>query len=103
MKAQEYINQMVVASTKHLISTEGIYSGKEGHMRFAREVGAAIPEFTTEEQKHFAQNSYGALYIKSCYLKPIISAKEWGVGLEQGKQKMLAISAEQTQRRNAIQ
>lgn len=87
MKLQEYFSQMSANSMQHLIAKEGLYSGKEGHLRFAHECGAAIPDFTEKEQKEFLSASYGALYVRACDLRPILDAKEWIAGLCVGRDK----------------
>lgn len=77
MTANEYLTRMNAAVGTALIIPGGIYSGREGHERFARECGYALNDFDEHERKEIMSASYGKLYVKHCNLKPILDAKEW--------------------------
>lgn len=84
MELQTWMNEMASSSFRHL-RPDGMYGclGKEGHLRFAREVGYCIPDMSEQEQKEFPSISYGALYVRACDLKPVLSGKEWATILTQ--------------------
>lgn len=76
-KARNYLDSMDSAIGAQLIAPEGLYSGRKGHERFARECGFALNDFCEEDRKEILSASYGKLYVKHCALKPILDAKEW--------------------------
>ena len=76
-KAKKYLDNMDNAIGTLLIEPDGIYSGREGHERFARECGYALNDFCESDRTEIASASYGKLYVKHCNLKPILDAKEW--------------------------
>lgn len=76
-KAKRYLDNMDNAIGTLLIEPDSIYSGREGHERFARECGYALNDFFESDQKEIVSASYGKLYVKHCNLKPILNAKEW--------------------------
>jgi hypothetical protein len=65
-----------------------IYSGRDGHLRMAREIGYALNDFSEDEQRDILQDSYSKLYVKHCNLKPILDAKEWMNEMRRGKDKI---------------
>lgn len=76
-KAKRYLDNMDNAIGTLLIEPDSIYSGREGHERFARECGYALNDFCESDQKEILSASYGKLYVKHYNLKPILNAKEW--------------------------
>lgn len=77
MTAKEYLDKMDMAIGEQLINPNSIYYGRNGHLRFARECGYALNDFTESEQKEILSASYSKLYVKHCVLKPILDAQEW--------------------------
>jgi len=74
--AQEYMNRMYQACGTKLIE-DGIYGGRDGHLRLAREIGVALNDFDPAGQAEIRSGSYSAIYVRGCSLKPILDAKEW--------------------------
>lgn len=84
-RAREYLFQMRSAIGVKLITPGGLYGGREGHLRLARECGFALNDFDAAGQKEIMTASYGTVYVTGCRLKPLLSAKEWRAGLITGK------------------
>ena len=76
-KAKKYLDNMDNVMGTLLIEPDSIYSGREGHERFARECGYALNDFDESDRTEIASASYGKLYVKHCNLKPILDAKQW--------------------------
>ena len=76
-KARNYLDQIDTEVGDKLVNPESIYSGREGHERFARECGYALNDFEESDRREILSASYGKLYVKHCCLKPILDAKEW--------------------------
>jgi hypothetical protein len=76
-KAADYMSRMHEALGTMLIDGHPTYSGRAGHLRLAREIGAALPDFEEKEQKDILTASYGAVYVRACNLRPLLDAKEW--------------------------
>jgi len=99
-KANKYLTEMRSAVYGRLNT---IYEGKERHLQFARECGAALPDFDEQEQKEILSASYGSIYIIGCNLKPILDAKEWITEMQKGKEKMLQYRIVRNKNGNIIQ
>ena len=76
-KAQEYMRKSGEACQRHLLDHNGLYFGREGHLRFAREFGYGLNDFNEQGQKEILSGSYSATYVRACNLKPILDAREW--------------------------
>ena len=74
--AQDYMDRIRQAAGTQLV-TDTIYGGREGHLRFARECGVALRDFEPEERDDIIHSGYSTVYVRACFLKPILSAKEW--------------------------
>lgn len=85
MTVNEYLDNMLTASGTKLVDGHSIYSGKSGHMRFARECGHALNDFSNMDQKQLLQVSYSRLYVRACFLKPLLNASEWIQAMIKGK------------------
>lgn len=83
-KSNEYMRGIKEACGTELIEPEGLYCGREGHLRLARECGYALNDFTEKEQDNILKSSYSTIYVIACHLKPILDAKEWIDGLTEG-------------------
>lgn len=86
------IYSAVMGNYQNLIANEGIYSGKEGCLRLAREYGAGLADFKTEaEIRNDISSSYSVLCVRLYNLKPPVDAKEWVMeiykGLERARRK----------------
>ncbi len=75
--AKAYMRNMREAVGTLLIEPGSLYSGREGHERFARECGYALRDFSEDGQKEILSGSYSTVYVSGCRLKPILDAKEW--------------------------
>lgn len=84
-EAEDYMSKMRSAVAHHLNNPDSIYYGREGHLRLARECGAALNDFDSAGQKAILSVSYGMIYVSGCNLKPILDAKEWISEMEYGK------------------
>lgn len=84
MTVKEYMDNIRNAAGTKLIESNGLYSGREGHIRFAHEVGCTLNDFDIKEQEEFLHNSYSSVYVRACFLKPILDAGEW-IGLLQSQ------------------
>lgn len=86
MTVKEYMDNIRNAAGTKLIESDGLYSGREGHIRFAHEVGCALNDFDAKEQEELLHSSYSKVYVRACFLKPILDAVEW-IGLLQSQIK----------------
>ena len=86
MTANDYMGQIYSACEDKLISG-GLYGGREGHLRLAREIGYALNDFDLNGQKTIISGSYSTIYVRACVLKPILDAKEWISELLCGKSR----------------
>ena len=77
LEAQDYIHRVKNAVGRHMIEPNGIYTGRDGHLRLARECGYALNDFNKEGQDEILSASYGGIYVIGCNLKPLLDAKEW--------------------------
>ena len=61
-----------------LLREGGIYAGREGCLRLAREYGCGLIDYRDDKKiKEDIQASYSTLCVRAYSLKPPISAKEW--------------------------
>lgn len=88
-RANDYMDNIKNAVGNKLVEPEGMYIGKDGHLRLAREVGYALADFNDKEVKHIKGSSYGNIYVIGCNLKPTLDAKDWIIGLEEGHKKAI--------------
>lgn len=84
-EAECYLSAMAAAIGTKLVEPASLYSGKEGHLRLARECGYALNDFDQEGQRLILSASYSHIYVKSCFLRPILSAKQWNRAMNAGK------------------
>lgn len=75
---QEYMSRIGRASARHC-AEGGLYAGKDGCLRLAREVGYALPDFSTRKSDLFDMMSrtYSGICVIAYNLKPPIDAKQW--------------------------
>jgi len=90
MTANEYMSGIYAACGDKLM-TEGLYSGKEGHLRLAREIGVALHDFDPKEQHDILLASYSCIYVRACFLRPVLDAKEWIKEMLKGKEKSASL------------
>lgn len=76
-EAVQYMHEMRQATGTHLVNPDSMYFGKQGHLRFAREMGHCLNDFNTEGQNEILHGSYSSVYVIGCNLKPLLDAKEW--------------------------
>ena len=84
MTTREYMDNIRNATGTKLIESDSLYFGREGHIRFAHEVGYALNDFDVKGQEELIHSSYSNVYIRACFLKPILYAGEW-IGLLQSQ------------------
>lgn len=84
-EAERYLSAMASAVGIKLAEPASLYSGKEGHLRLARECGYALNDFNQEGQRLILSASYSCIYVRSCFLRPVLSAKQWNRGMKAGK------------------
>lgn len=77
MTANEYMDNIFSACGDKLLAPDSPWSGKEGHLRLAREIGHALCDFTEKEQSEIIKASYSKIYVRACLIKPLLDAKEW--------------------------
>lgn len=72
---------------------DGLYVGVEGCKRFARETGAALPDFSRDEKdlKDMCSSTYSGICVIAYQLKPPINANEWYKNLRVGVSKAMEI------------
>ena len=88
-KAKEYMNKMYLAIGDKLVNPNSIYSGKEGHLRLAREMGCVLNDFTEQGRDEILKSSYSVIYVRGANLKPILDAREWINEMLKGYKKAL--------------
>jgi len=62
----------------------GAYSGKENHLKFARETGYSLTDFDEQAQQEILKCSYSVIYVRACDLKPLLNAKQWIAEMKKG-------------------
>ena len=74
----EYMSKISRAAMRHCVEG-GMYAGKEGCLRLAREVGYALPDFSIKKAELFEMMSrtYSGVCVIAYRLKPPVDAKEW--------------------------
>ena len=82
--AHKYMHAVSNAIGDKLINPDGIYYGREGHLRLARECGYALNDFQGKDRSDILHSSYSVIYVKGCNLKPLLSAKEWAEEMLKG-------------------
>ena len=87
MTAQDYLDRMSDAIGTKLIDNHPLYGDEEGHRRLAREMGSALADFSSEEQKEILTTSYSSIYVRGCFLRPILNAKEWINEMQKDKKR----------------
>lgn len=77
MTAREYTDALMSVVMRHCLEANGIYKGKDGALRLAREYGYSLTDFTEKEAREELSSSYGRLCVRAYNLKPPINNKEW--------------------------
>lgn len=72
---------------------DGLFYGEEGAKRFARECGAALPDFSRTEKdlQDMCSSTYSGICVIAYNLRPPIDSKEWRKGLYEGINKAMQI------------
>lgn len=87
MTSKQYMANIYNACGDKLVNG-GLYSGKDGHLRLAREIGYALNEFDAKGQRDILSGSYSIIYVRACFLKPMLNAKEWMEEITKGWNKV---------------
>ena len=74
-RVEQYLRDL--KNTLGEISADGIYSGREGALRLAREIGASLTDFSPEVALKAARDAYIKTVVPGYRLKPPIDAKEF--------------------------
>ena len=76
---QEYMDKIRRAAMRHCLEDGGLYAGKDGCLRLAREVGYALPDISRRKDDLFEmmRSTYGGVCVIAYDLKPPIDAKAW--------------------------
>lgn len=79
ISAQQYTDNLLNALGTYLNNNQGygLYEGKEGCLRLAREYGFGLKDYEEKERISMTKNSYSCLCVRFYNLKPPVSAKEW--------------------------
>ena len=88
MTLDEYISAMRSCSMYHLKAENSLYGyTKEGHLKYAREVGYALKDFDKSYVLKQLGSLYSRIYVINCCLKPILDSDEWYNALMEGFDK----------------
>lgn len=90
----EFRNWMTELSHAAMLQChDGLYAGADGCKRFARETGAALPNFSRVEKdlRDMCSSTYSGICVIAYRLKPPIDAKEWYNSLREGIGKAMEI------------
>ena len=78
ISAVEYTRELGQALRVHLANDPtGLYSGREGALRLAREYGYGLAEYPEKEAFDALGRSYGMICVIGYDLKPPLDAKDW--------------------------
>lgn len=80
--ASEYTDAIRQSASRHCIEEDGIYYGKDGALRLAREYGYGLLDFSEKDAREELRSSYGKICVICFNLKPPIDAKEWITEIE---------------------
>lgn len=71
----------------------GLYAGEDGARRFAREVGACLPDFSKDEKdlQDMVSSTYSGICVIAYQLKPPVDSKVWFAEMRKGIQAALEI------------
>ena len=77
--AKQYTESLLNALNSYINNSlgYGMYEGKEGALRLAREYGYGLRDFSEKERKEWIHSSYSCLCVMFYNLKPPIDAKDW--------------------------
>lgn len=76
-KVSDYTYELRLVSYYHCLNPEGMYYGREGALRFAREYAVGLLDFPEKDAREELKCSYGKLCVLCYDLKPPIDASEW--------------------------
>lgn len=79
ISAQEYTDNLLNALSQYIFNNQGfgLYEGKEGCLRLAREYGYGLKDYPEKGRLSTIHSSYSCLCVRFYNLKPPIDAKEW--------------------------
>lgn len=81
-----YYMGSVSRAARHLCRDGGIYAGREGAERFAREVGYAVEDYA-KIGDDAVRGSYSGICVIAYDLKPPVDAKDWIKWVNEGWEK----------------
>jgi len=87
MTINEYtyeLHQAILSNYQNIMGEGGIYHGKEGIRRLARDYGRGLSRSSKKEIEYEIQNSYGSLLVMVTNMKPLLDAKEWNDEVRKG-------------------
>jgi hypothetical protein len=71
------VYEAAMRNYQNLFTEDGIYHGKEGCLRLARDYGTGLADMPPEAAKDDLHSSYSVLCVRAYLLRPPIDAKEW--------------------------
>jgi hypothetical protein len=77
MTAREYTEDLYKSAMWHCLNSTGLFYGKEGALKLAKEYGYGLACFPEKEAKEELQSSYSRLCVRAYNLKPPIDNREW--------------------------
>lgn len=79
ISAREYTEKLLSALHVYINNNQGygLYEGKEGCLRLAREYGYGLKDYVEKERFDMVQSSYSILCVRVYNLKPPVDAKLW--------------------------
>ena len=78
-----WMSSVAHAAMIHCVDEDGLYYGREGALRLARECGPAILDFHDYGKKNIGA-TYGAICVIAYGLKPPVDADEWLNAVREG-------------------
>lgn len=79
------IYDAAMSNYANLFRDGGIYEGKEGCLRLAREYGYGLADYKTQKEiDNDIGSSYSVLCVRVYQLKPPVDAKEWIAEINKG-------------------
>lgn len=88
ISAIEYTRELGQALRIQLANNpDGLYAGREGAMRLAREYGYGLADYPEKEAFDALGRSYGMICVIGYDLKPPLDAKDWVREVRKGMER----------------
>lgn len=88
----DYMSRIRSAAKRHCMLEDGVFYGKDGAKRFARECGPALVDFSSDPRniQDMISSTYSGICVIAYGLKPPINAGEWFKAMREGVENELA-------------